>query len=628
MVNKIQNKRAFFTTAAVAHRYLAVLLLYITFVTPLGITNDESLWFDEAWSVYAVNAPAPQTFEPPRGIRANVTVPLRAAYSDFTTTLARVRDDVHPPLYFMALDAWTFAAGESVFALRYLSLLVGLLGTALMYPLGRRLFGATAGLYALAVYGTTSLFTYYSAEARMYTLLMTLAAASTYAYVRLLHRPNWRRAGGYALLAALGLYTHYAMALVLLAHALHLPLSGARRVWRFWLGAMGAAAVLFAPYVPVVLAQLRANPGGALAASLPTDAATVQALLLLLTGGWWFLYALVLAVVIYAVVTHRARWRGVLLGVLWLLVTPGVLLVVNAVWLPLYQVRYVLGVLPAFALLVGFGLGALANQRWGQWIAPVLAALIVAAQVTSADGLLPPKPDYDGVVAAAATTRHPLEPIITDIAARDPVHYYSRQHMLTRGIALDLAWRDHTAEEIQSLTVGMDNAPAVWMVMPVNVAKTWHTAAALGAQGRAPGYRDAVQNMVIYRFDRTPAAQPLTFTFGTDADTTMATFNGGIATPLAAQAGEQVCVPLALAADAGVGVSVTMVQGYNTVLAQWNGTPADDEACLDVPVSSDPHETHLYLTVYDPVTEARYPVWEQEAWWGWWVVSHTVSITP
>ena len=60
--------------------------------------------------------------------------------------------DIHPPLYFYTLHAWTRLAGDSPFATRFLSVWFGLLTVALTYQLGRRLapgLGWTAGTLAL-----------------------------------------------------------------------------------------------------------------------------------------------------------------------------------------------------------------------------------------------------------------------------------------------------------------------------------------------------------------------------------------------------------------------------------------------------------------------------------------------
>ncbi|MEO1664573.1 MAG: glycosyltransferase family 39 protein [Chloroflexota bacterium] len=607
-------------------RLITTLLLLIVFGVALHKLDEQSLWFDEAWTAHAIDSPAPQTFEPPRGLRAQIITPARTALTDVQTTIERVRGDVHPPLYFLLLDAWVFAAGNSVFTLRYPSLLVMLIGVAALFKLARQLFTSTTGLYATLLYGTAMLTVYYSREARMYTLLMTLAIASTLTYTRLLRRPTSMRLLLYGLLAVLALYTHYTAALVLLSHGIHSLFTGR---WRTHIVHMVVAfvlpVILFSAYLPTVWSQLADNPGGSLAVPIETSVAALVGLGLILTGGWWWLYAIVL-------VTAGLAWRinrsGMLLITLWLLVTPLVLLIANATVLPVYQVRYALGALPAVAVMLAVGLSTMHHASVGKWIAPVFAAAMVYAQFTSYGVMFPDKPAYQSAVATVVEQRSPLEPIITDMAPRDPTRYYSEQMALADGIALDLSWRDHTAAEIDTLVNGFASAEHMWLVMPVNVSKTWRTVAALQAQGREITHRASVHNMLFYRFsDTDEGVTPLELRFENSNENTIANYIAPLAATVSAGAGTEVCVPLQLDFEntENTGISLTIVRGFNHVVAQWNGTPDDTQACLSL-ADAAPGDYYVYMTLYDTVTEARLAVLEADVWWGWWIVSHHIVV--
>src|SRR5690348_16067355 len=50
----------------------------------------------------------------------------------------------HPPLYFVALAGWRSLAGDSLLALRYLSIAAGLLTVAVTYRIGADVFGRRA----------------------------------------------------------------------------------------------------------------------------------------------------------------------------------------------------------------------------------------------------------------------------------------------------------------------------------------------------------------------------------------------------------------------------------------------------------------------------------------------------
>src|SRR5512139_3415292 len=164
--------------------FLALTLLAIFFISLYHPTR-ESMAYDEGWSLWAVR-PA-ETGE----------------------MIARVAADVHPPLYFLALDSWVAQLGESDVMVRLLSVAGALLGAATTFALGRQLFDRWVGWIALTVLGTTSFFVYYAREARMYSWLLALASLSMWAYCRWRQRLSRRYMMIYALSIAALFYTHY-----------------------------------------------------------------------------------------------------------------------------------------------------------------------------------------------------------------------------------------------------------------------------------------------------------------------------------------------------------------------------------------------------------------------------------
>ncbi|WP_231933609.1 glycosyltransferase family 39 protein [Micromonospora coxensis] len=121
--------------------------------------------------------------------------------------------------YYLLLHGWVRLAGDSPAALRLPSALAMAAAAGLTAVLGRRLFGARAGLLAgllLAVLPGTSR---YAQEARPYALATLFAVLATLLLVRALDRPGRARWAGYAAaVAALGL-THLLALTLLAAHA-------------------------------------------------------------------------------------------------------------------------------------------------------------------------------------------------------------------------------------------------------------------------------------------------------------------------------------------------------------------------------------------------------------------------
>lgn len=608
------------------------------FALALAGLQTDSLWFDEGYTLYIVR----DSDRPPEGI----TETARFVLTSLSNAAARAGAGAHPPLYFLALDGWAMLAGDSVYAVRLLSAWFGMIALAATAALGRWLFGLRAGLLALVILGTASMFVYYSREARMYSLLLALSALATLVYWRWwrVSRLPLRVSVMYGILLAGLAYTHYAGVLILASHGLHLLLTLPRRVWRLVLPGV-IALVMFAPWL-----RWQFNAYGGPAAIPFDDIGTgLAALIFFMTGGYAGLYAL--AIALNGFHARRDRSRLVLLAC-WLVVTPALLLVANSVGPALFQVRHAIGILPAGALLVAGGLtsplsrftrlpistlergigGEVVQEKWVNFALLILAAIIIYTQLTVYPFVWPPKPPWEAVTRRVVAARDPLEPAITVISQPSPAAYYDRQWGLTGGIALDLAWRWQEPVEMAGYVVNLREAESVWLMMPGTFASTWDAARELLAD-RHVGFSDGVMTMVYYRFDR-GEGDGLRFRFGD-----WLAFDGGIQHQLYAQPGENLCFSLELTALQTLGddyaVDFYLTQGYDTIRALATlrpGALAQGEMlplapCLPIPaeVPAGPH--HLRMRVYNPDTNQPYPVVEgDDVYWGAEIIFALVSV--
>jgi 4-amino-4-deoxy-L-arabinose transferase-like glycosyltransferase len=127
------------------HLWLTAALMLIAAATRLYHIQTQSIWFDEGWSAYAAVQP--------------------------TLWDAFQADATNPPLYYVLLNISVRFTGDSEFALRWFSLVCGLLVIPLAYQLGRTVFDERAGLYAAFLAAVSPPLWWASQEARMYTLL-------------------------------------------------------------------------------------------------------------------------------------------------------------------------------------------------------------------------------------------------------------------------------------------------------------------------------------------------------------------------------------------------------------------------------------------------------------------------
>ena len=148
-------------------------------------------------------------------------------------------------LYYVMLRPWLeIHLGEAT--VRLLSVLPGIASLPVMYLLGKRLFGRNVGMLASLFLALSTCAVVYSQEARGYSWLLLGTIVSTYLFARLIAKPTYTVAFGYALAAGVTFYFHYFGLLVPLAHAVSLmALPKGRRPWK-QLFVAGGMVTLFA----------------------------------------------------------------------------------------------------------------------------------------------------------------------------------------------------------------------------------------------------------------------------------------------------------------------------------------------------------------------------------------------
>ena len=573
---------------------LVVLALLAIFFIALYHLTRESLAYDEGWSMWAV----------------------QPASTD--EMIARVAADVHPPLYFLLLDGWVALAGESDLAARFLSVTAALLGLAATYAVGRALFDRWTALLSMLLLGTTSFFVYYAREARMYSLLLALASVSMWAYWRWQQAPSRARTIIHGLSIATLFYTHYYGLLIIASQVIHSLLVAPKRMGR-WLWSGGLALLLIAPWLPVWIDQVRAHPNGPLAQPTPTNAATVTWLLLLVTSGLSFWIAAPYALG-RALPRARQQRSAMLLLVVWLLLTPLVVLTANAYLAPLYQPRYLIGSLPALMLLIAYGL----RHVFWKPLALGLAIGLVSVHLLAYPTFWPDRPHWKESLQNLIAARHPGEPTLALLAPQSIEAYYARQLGLQDARTIELAGRSLTPTDWGPVVSALDTAPSVWVVLPTNVGATWDIVAQLNRDRRV-GYRDSVVNVIFYRFDR-GAPIDRTFRFGDKVQLAAAQTDRSEAQP-----GNTVCVTLTLSTIGALGqeysAGLHLVNEANALIAQQDSglaassisQPFTARRCVEIPAATSPGIYYLYWVIYNWTNGEQLPVLEGDnpgVFWG------------
>ncbi|MEW5957420.1 MAG: glycosyltransferase family 39 protein [Chloroflexota bacterium] len=310
----------------------------------------QSYWIDEAWTVYFARLPL----------------------GDLLHQLQTV--EIHPPLYFPSLNRWAVWLGAGEYALRFYSLVFGVLAIPFTYRLGKALAGDRLGVLAALLMAFAPYQIWHSQEARMYSMLTAASVMSMWGFVE--WGSSGSRRGGWVYItgAAWTLLAHYHGLTVIGVQGLFLLLTWRRR-WRGYLRWAGALALIVLLYLPWLAASWRFVRGyqgwlpqptlaetylrSALAYSVGELVERGQAVPLVLP--FVALYALGL---IYAARRRGGNWSGPELLVFLLSYTLAPNL---AAWLygelrsPVYLERYLIPVQPGFLLTVALGLLAVAD---------------------------------------------------------------------------------------------------------------------------------------------------------------------------------------------------------------------------------------------------------------------------
>lgn len=271
------------------------------------------------------------------------------------------------PLYFTLLHFWLPVVGGSDFAVRYSSLLAGVLTVPLLYVLGTDLFGRSVGAVAALLLACAPYHIWYSQEAKMYALVAFTSTLSVHLLVRALKANTWIPWIAWLGVLTAGLYLHFFAALLIVFESVAVIIAwqvgvpGARR---------GGLVIMFLviPYLPLAVWEvpllLRGIPtsytflapdaiGSILLAKFsfglqePTPASLVLFTFLLLGG--------------VLLSGSGGRSKGLTLTIGWI-VLPITLFYVVSLRIPLFLDRYLIIILPAYILLLGRGLVAVARR--------------------------------------------------------------------------------------------------------------------------------------------------------------------------------------------------------------------------------------------------------------------------
>jgi uncharacterized membrane protein len=400
--------------------------------------------------------------------------------------------------------------GTSELAFRSMSLMFALVAIVFGFLLVRRLFGRKAALLTVAFLALSPMLVRYGQEARMYTMVAAIAMIATYVLTIALESKRRRPWIVYGVVVALGMLTHYFMALVWITHWLWrlitLRQAGARGTElrkqffsREWMSAHIVAFALFVLWLPLMAIQLGVIQGNGFwigSVSVDTLPGYITNVLFYLENGMalgWYGAVAVLVVTILSVYGFKLykslgkKQRSYFLLIILLAVVPVLLLFVASLP-PLkssFVERYLMPSIVSFSLVAGIVVAVGMSKLKLRW--QVLTTLLIVGSMAVGVANVYHYGNYNKnsdlrvntkqLVAGVAGRAAPGEPIIADSpwlfyeavfydSVDHPVYFINANVDYKYGSLDMLKYND--AHKIKDLAAFMKLHPRVWYISYTN----------------------------------------------------------------------------------------------------------------------------------------------------------------
>jgi mannosyltransferase len=348
---------------------LAAILLLTGFLRLHNLTK-ESIWFDEASSIYSAKRPL----------------------------IDMLKDCVgwhrHPPLHFLFLKTWIILFGDGEFSVRLSSAIFGIASIPLIFIIGKQLISERVGIIASLLLSVSSYHIYYSQETRAYSLLVFFTLLSFIFFAKILKgntSDKWQYFG-YFIVNALLIYTHYfglfVVASQLIFYFLQLKSLNINKKY-FW-NAQIATGMMFLPWAAVFVGYQIPHSNGW---KQPTFSSLIKTVEFFSGNGdlvvFICIFLMILSILgIILVQSNKTNNKSIfyqsgktfqvnLLLILWFtvpIIVPFLISQLPFSFAGIYVDRYTIGAVPAFYLLSSIGMNYFLSKRF---LYPVFSIILL-----------------------------------------------------------------------------------------------------------------------------------------------------------------------------------------------------------------------------------------------------------
>lgn len=355
---------------------------------------------------------------------------VKTAGLNYSSEIAALKADVHPPLYFLILHLWTRLFGTGERPVRSLSGLFYILSVFALYGLAREFYGTKTALLCAVLYLSSPLAILAAQFVRMYALLSLLSILSTWLYLRFSIKPR-DSVLPFALYIAvniLGTFTHVAFFFLLFSQIVfHLLFYRRVQLERFVIAIVLSLIPYLFLWAPLLLGQIANSAEGLAWVKKPGLSMAVD-LLLLYGGAFWLLVPVLLYLWWRSGFKSLSRFSKprITSPPLWLLAITLLIPLLISLVKPIFNSRLAIVGLHLFALTIGTLVGKGTNYFLPLSLAGLTVVFLLVLHPTSNPC------DNRQMAAYLSQTTNDDDVVIFTNLTRLPIDYYLERAQTTR----------------------------------------------------------------------------------------------------------------------------------------------------------------------------------------------------
>jgi len=306
------------------------------------------------------------------------TVHVWYAQMPYHDVIERAANDPNPPVFNVLISFWVKRFGVTEWALRFFSVLMGVLSVLAMYLIGLRNFGYRVGAMAALLFCFSPMLFRFTHLVRPYTLLMVTVILSYGFLFDYLRSPSKWKLFLYYITTTLMIYVHPTSIFNLPAQVTIALLGNYQNVKRAWplLLTIVLAALSFGAYYLTI-------PYFEKEVEMWFDPPNWEDMWYVINVfyGKWYVMAIQLALLLLLLIPSiRKRWLEhrihFAMIVAWIVFPLSISYVFSYLIEPVFQDKYVLSSLPGMLLLLAISIDVIIPRYWK--LIPLILALVVS----------------------------------------------------------------------------------------------------------------------------------------------------------------------------------------------------------------------------------------------------------